>query len=185
MKMFLRVDYKMIEALMGSIIKVELPDANNGWENHYCVWYCHAGAKVKTWLAGQESDSHVFDSDKSFVRVGVSYSTMSIEIAQRLSTLSVTKVFMNPNQLATTIKNPWFGYVPTVGWFPLHAFSETEEERKFREMASKVDLYFDYIENLRGWRAGKQRFDQLIKDGHALGLSREKMDQIIRSLMSK
>ena len=187
MKMFLRVNAEMANMFLTDIVKVELPTGDR--PRHYAVWKCYASAAIKQFLAAQSQDCQSWHHSGKFVHVGVSLSSMDSEIADILSKRpDVTRVVTHachPNMVE--IKNRSYGYGEWYGWCPLVApvSSISPVEQQFRDLAGKTDLYYQYSDSIHVWRAGEARHKALMEEGKALGLSRDQMDRIIRSMMAK
>lgn len=97
----------------------------------------------------------------------------------------VTRVVTDTrHQQVHMIQNDEFGYSPWIGWCPLKPLASVQspEEKAFRLLAKEVDLYYQFSDSPSVWRAGEARYQELLRDGRALGLSGDQMDRIIRSM---
>ena len=186
MKMFLRVNREMARALIGHIVNVTQPSQVQGMKTHHCVWTLVYNAVVVSFLRHQGSDCFTISPCGKFVKLGVSLSAMTKDVAGVLAERpDVTRVTVTTRHKEVyMIQNDEFGYSPWIGWCPLKppVIEQSSEEKAFRLLASGVDLYYQFSDDPSVWRRGEARYRELIRDGRALGLSETAMDSIIRRM---
>lgn len=189
MKMFLRVNREMARSLIGRIIKVTLPSQVAGMKTHHCVWELSYDALVVSFLRHQGTDCFTVSPCGKFVKLGISLSAMTMEVAGILAERpDVTRVVTHVRHKEVyMIQNDHFGYSPWIGWCPLKppVIEQSPEEKAFRLLAKGVDLYYTFSDDPSVWRRGEARYRELIRDGRALGLSDTEMDRIIRNMTAK
>lgn len=189
MKLFLRVNRTMARSLVDRIVKVTQPAQVEGMKTHHCVWTLTYDATLVSFLRCQDPESFQVSPCGKFANVGVSLSAMTMDVAAILAERpDITRVVTHTrHQQVHMIQNDKFGYSPWIGWCPLVApvSSISPAEQQFRDLAGKTDLYYQYSDSIAVWRAGEARHKALMEEGKALGLSRDQMDRIIRSLMAR
>lgn len=189
MKMFLRVNLQMARSLVARIVKVTQPVQVQGMKTHHCVWGLPYDALVVSFLRHQGTDCFTVSPCGKFVKLGVSLSAMTMDVANVLAERpDITRVVTHVRHKEVhMIQNDSFGYSPWIGWCPLKppVIEQSPEEKAFRLLAAKVDLYYTFSDSLSVWKAGEASFKALMRDGRALGLSQDQMDRIIRSMTAK
>ena len=187
MKLFLRVNHKMARDFVTHILSVEMPNQRNGLPVHRCVWVVADNPWVRGFLSQQEPECWERDRDGN-IRLGISYSRMDRSTAVELSSRPhVTRVVTHHLHSNPKACNEHVGFAEWIGWCLLVPIvpEVSQAEADFRILASKTDLYYQYSDSIHVWRAGEARHKALMEEGKALGLSRDQMDQIIRSIMAK
>jgi len=187
MKLFLRVNTPMAERLVSEILAVNLPE-HIGEPTHRCVWVLRYSPTTIAFLRSQDAGCFKVDPDGKCVAVGVSLSEMGMQTASVLAERAgVTRVTLHTrHRMATPMAKGEFFYAPCIGWCPMVPVVRvlSPEEIKFRDMACRIDLWYDYSDSAMVRRNGEKRYQALLSEGRDLGLSEAQMMNIVRKLMS-